>query len=235
VYFTPNVLASGPSGPYTWFGTLAANGGGSTGMLYKRNRYFDPVSGRFTQQDPIGLAGGLNLYGFADGDPVNFSDPFGLSKCPPACDEVFEQLSQLAPAMERELATFLPRNAVAAIGGNAIGAGISRLLGAIAARIGSRSVTHFTSIEGAAAIESSGALRQGSFVVPANEVAGMSARTAEYFLEIGAGRGAMQATFRVPADALRVPFNGPVTSGGATQFQVTRPLRVSSGTFTPTP
>lgn len=37
--------------------------------------------GRFTQEDPIGLAGGLNLYGFAGGDPVNHSDPFGL--CPP--------------------------------------------------------------------------------------------------------------------------------------------------------
>lgn len=48
-------------------------------MLYRRNRYFDPVSGRFTQQDPIGVAGGMNLYGFAGGDPVNFSDPFGLT------------------------------------------------------------------------------------------------------------------------------------------------------------
>ena len=36
--------------------------------------------GQFTQQDPIGLAGGLNVYGFAGGDPINFSDPFGL--CP---------------------------------------------------------------------------------------------------------------------------------------------------------
>ncbi len=80
VYFTPNVLASGSSGPFTWFGTLAENGAGSTGLLYRRNRYFDPVSGRFTQADPIGLAGGLNLYGFANGDPVNFTDPFGL--CP---------------------------------------------------------------------------------------------------------------------------------------------------------
>jgi uncharacterized protein RhaS with RHS repeats len=33
----------------------------------------------FTQEDPIGLAGGLNLYGYAAGDPVNNADPFGLS------------------------------------------------------------------------------------------------------------------------------------------------------------
>ena len=46
-----------------------------------RNRYYDPASGRFTQEDPIGLEGGLNLYGFANGDPVNFSDPFGLKVC----------------------------------------------------------------------------------------------------------------------------------------------------------
>ena len=33
---------------------------------------------QFTQEDPIGLAGGLNAYGFAAGDPVSYSDPFGL-------------------------------------------------------------------------------------------------------------------------------------------------------------
>jgi hypothetical protein len=36
--------------------------------------------GLVTQQDHIGIAGGLNLYGYANGDPINFSDPFGL--CP---------------------------------------------------------------------------------------------------------------------------------------------------------
>jgi RHS repeat-associated protein len=64
----------------TWIGSLPENGQTGAGQLYRRNRYYDPASGRFTQEDPIGLAGGLNLYGFAGGDPVNFSDPFGL--CP---------------------------------------------------------------------------------------------------------------------------------------------------------
>jgi uncharacterized protein RhaS with RHS repeats len=43
--------------------------------------YRNPKSGRFTQPDPIGLAGGLNAYGFANSDPISFRDPFGLSAC----------------------------------------------------------------------------------------------------------------------------------------------------------
>ncbi|MGH2619892.1 MAG: RHS repeat-associated core domain-containing protein, partial [Anaerolineales bacterium] len=66
---------------YTWRGSLLLNGRDGTGMLYRRNRYYDPTTGRFTQVDPIGVAGGANLYGFADGDQVNFSDPFGFGPC----------------------------------------------------------------------------------------------------------------------------------------------------------
>ena len=43
-----------------------------------RNRWYDPNTGRFTQEDPIGYAGGSNLYAYAGNDPVTYSDPYGL-------------------------------------------------------------------------------------------------------------------------------------------------------------
>ena len=64
----------------SWNGSLRQQARDATGFEFRRHRVYDPKTGRFTQEDPIGLAGGLNLYGFANGDPVNFSDPFGL--CP---------------------------------------------------------------------------------------------------------------------------------------------------------
>jgi RHS repeat-associated protein len=79
-YFTPGPGSGGSGNPKRWMGTFVANGQGTTGMLYRRNRYFSPVSGQFTQADPIGIAGGMNAFGFARGDPINFDDPFGL--CP---------------------------------------------------------------------------------------------------------------------------------------------------------
>lgn len=69
-----------PNGPPAWSGSLIEGSRDASGLLYKRNRYYDPASGRFTSQDPLGLGGGLNVYGFAGGDPVNQDDPFGL--CP---------------------------------------------------------------------------------------------------------------------------------------------------------
>lgn len=34
---------------------------------------------RWMNQDPIGIRGGLNLYGFVENDPIDFYDPMGLS------------------------------------------------------------------------------------------------------------------------------------------------------------
>jgi RHS repeat-associated protein len=68
------------SGSYegVWQGTLLVDKADATGTYYRRNRSYDPNTARFTQQDPLGLAGGLNVYGFASGDPVSNADPSGL-------------------------------------------------------------------------------------------------------------------------------------------------------------
>jgi RHS repeat-associated protein len=73
-------------GPRSWVGSLVGEQRDASGQMYRRNRYYDPNSGRFTQEDPIGIAGGLNVYGFANGDPVSYSDPYGL--CPPKDDNL---------------------------------------------------------------------------------------------------------------------------------------------------
>jgi RHS repeat-associated protein len=46
-------------------------------LNYLEQRYYDPAVGRFISPDPIGLAGGLNLYGYCGNDPVNCVDPTG--------------------------------------------------------------------------------------------------------------------------------------------------------------
>jgi RHS repeat-associated protein len=50
----------------------------ATGLMYYRARYYSPDLGRFTQRDPIGLAGGVNMFGYVGGNPVNGTDPSGL-------------------------------------------------------------------------------------------------------------------------------------------------------------
>ena len=47
-----------------------------TGLIYLRNRYYDPELGRFINVDPI--FSGANWYAYCSGNPVNRVDPFGL-------------------------------------------------------------------------------------------------------------------------------------------------------------
>lgn len=65
-----------------------------TGLYYYGHRYYNPSTGRWLSPDPLGEAGGVNLYGFVGNDPVNFYDkdgqkiepmfigPIGLGKDP---------------------------------------------------------------------------------------------------------------------------------------------------------
>jgi len=51
-----------------------------TGLHYNYHRYYDPRTGRYLRADPIGLAGGINLYWHVQNNPINFIDPFGLKE-----------------------------------------------------------------------------------------------------------------------------------------------------------
>jgi RHS repeat-associated protein len=49
-----------------------------TGLSYNYFRDYDPLTGRYVQSDPIGLAGGVNTYAYAYDNPLRFVDRHGL-------------------------------------------------------------------------------------------------------------------------------------------------------------
>lgn len=76
-----------PFGNTTTSGAASANPSQYTGrendgngVYFYRARYYSPVYGRFLSEDPMGFAAGINFYGYADDNPISFSDPFGLDK-----------------------------------------------------------------------------------------------------------------------------------------------------------
>ncbi len=49
-----------------------------TGLILCTHRYYDPTQGRWLNRDPIGYAGGVNLYGYVGNNPTNYGDANGL-------------------------------------------------------------------------------------------------------------------------------------------------------------
>jgi RHS repeat-associated protein len=75
----PSVPAFGVLERPHWKGALWMEPGAD--LYYMRNRWYEPATGRFLSEDPIGLAGGINPYVFAAADPIGGFDPLGL-QCP---------------------------------------------------------------------------------------------------------------------------------------------------------
>ncbi len=75
-----------------------------TGLLYYGYRYYDSKTGRWPSRDPIGEAGGLNLYGMVGNDPLSKYDILGLSDEDVSVDEqvsvVINQLIEILYEIE---------------------------------------------------------------------------------------------------------------------------------------
>jgi RHS repeat-associated protein len=70
-----------------------------TGLAYYGFRFYSPTAERWTTRDPLGLAGGINLYAFVSNDPVNSVDPFGLEE---TAQDRLDKLRQAAEESNRQ-------------------------------------------------------------------------------------------------------------------------------------
>ena len=87
VYDAWGLLLSSGGGitPYQWGGEVGCyahnsetQGGGLGNLAQLGVRYYNAVSGRFTQRDFVGFVGGLNWYEYAGSNPATYIDPWGL-------------------------------------------------------------------------------------------------------------------------------------------------------------
>lgn len=66
-----------------------------TQLHYNWNRYYDYSTGKYITQDPIGLEGGINIYGYVDGSPLYKIDTEGKFAVGPAARIVLAALAGL--------------------------------------------------------------------------------------------------------------------------------------------
>lgn len=75
---------------YGFVGAAGCRRDSATGLVYMRQRWYHPQLRQFVSRDPIGLAGGTNLYTYCANAPTDYIDPTGerVPGANPAADVV---------------------------------------------------------------------------------------------------------------------------------------------------
>lgn len=79
VYTAFGERVSGTNHRYGYAGAWGYQSHSSFDFLHVGHRYYDPASGRLLQRDPIGIAGGLNVYAYVYSRPTEGIDPSGTT------------------------------------------------------------------------------------------------------------------------------------------------------------
>ncbi len=104
-----------------------------SGLLLAPYRAYDPEAARWLSADPIGESGGMNLYGYVSGNPVNSIDMLGFFGIPTITNSVIgypnamnsnyeEQFKQV----DLEAGKMAAENLACMAAGGAVGAGIGK-------------------------------------------------------------------------------------------------------------
>ena len=78
--FGNRTSTSATTDPYSGFG--GQQGGyrdNETGLTLFTLRYYDSATGRFLTRDPVGTAGGIDVYAYTTNNPTNRIDPLGTT------------------------------------------------------------------------------------------------------------------------------------------------------------
>ena len=75
------ISSTDPAAVDTLFGYTGRDWDSDTSLQQNRARWYDPETGRWISQDPIGFAAGdANLYRYVGNGPTNATDPSGLEQ-----------------------------------------------------------------------------------------------------------------------------------------------------------
>jgi len=228
-------------------------------------RQYVPNLGRWASQDPLGEAGGVNLYQFVWNDPLGWVDPDGWQptavggpamRTGPQQLELDLELREPAPIRwgpgrmpeeeiirARESLMRRPAPAEMAIGASQVPLRpptarevldhlrehpiTEQMRPCTAAKGDTVLVRHYTDTATRQLINEGGQLNPRTYVTLPSEIPPRAGHLQiEQILEIEPGRGSTYIDVPTPASNLRVPANGPTTSGGAWQRQLIEPAPI---------
>jgi RHS repeat-associated protein len=94
-------FGNGPGSGLTRYTYTGREYDSDTKLFYSRSRWYDPQLGRFLSEDPITFIGGLNHFVYADNDPTDKIDPWGLQELPPLNRGNYTQIEIPRDQLER--------------------------------------------------------------------------------------------------------------------------------------